>query len=177
MTKPLQLIVFSFGALVLFGGCQENTPEFSAGVMNLMTKYNNQGRHDDAIRIAQDWLKKHPDEHEMRAIFDEQIAISFLMKAGKDAAPKDEWIAQAVAYYDDYVSVCRKYDDVNLAPQNAGWGLEMAGDLSGNNRCLYYGRALELFAEPYGKTIPLKPQQKEDALKRVKAKFDRTGCK
>src|SRR5258705_9620696 len=90
-----------FGALALFGGCQESAPEFPTGVMNLMAKYNQQGRHDDAIRVAQDWLKKHPGQHEMRARFDEQIAISFLMKAPKDAAHKDEWIGQAVDYYDD----------------------------------------------------------------------------
>ena len=176
MTKPLQLIVFSFGALVLFGGCQENVPEFPTGVMNLMATYNQQGRHDDAIRIAQDWLNKHPDEHEMRAKFDEQIAMSFLMKAAKDHAHTDESIVQAVAYYDDFLSVYRKYD-VNVVPQNAGSGLEVAGDLSSNNRCLYYRRALELLAEPYGKTVPLTPQWKEDALKRVKTKFDGAGCK
>jgi len=176
MTKLLQLIVFSFGALVLFGGCQESVPEFPTGVMNLMAKYNQQGRHDDAIRIAQDWLNKHPDEHEMRARFDEQIAMSFLMRAPKDPAHTDESIVQAVAYYDDFLSVYRKYD-VDVVPQNAGSGLEVAGDLSSNNRCLYYRRALELFAEPYGKTVPLTPQWKEDALKRVKTKFDSAGCK
>ncbi len=176
MTKLLQLIIFSLGALVLFGGCQENASEFPTGVMNLMAKYNQQGRHDDAIRIAQDWLKKHPDEREMRARFDEQIAMSFLMKAQEDTVHKDEWIGQAVAYYDDFLSVYRKYD-VDVVPQYAGSGLEVAADLSNNNRCLYYGRALELFAEPYGKTIPLTPRWREDALKRVKTKFDGAGCK
>jgi hypothetical protein len=179
VSRLLRLIVFWLAALVLSGGCQEGVPEFPTGVMNLMARYNQHGRHDDAIRVAQNWLSKHPEEHEMRAKFDEQIAMSFFLKVPKDASHKEEWIRQAIAYYDDYLSVYREYH-VDIVPQHAGLGLEAAGDLSSSERCLYYGRALKVFAEPYDKsqkTFPMTPNWKEDSLKRVEEKFDRAGCK
>jgi hypothetical protein len=111
------------------------------------------------------------------------------MKASKDTAHKEEWIEQAVAYYDKDLSVHKK-NDVDIELYSAGRGFEMAGDLSTTNGCLYYARAAKAFEEEvsfiqgdsytaYGKTIPLEPvrQENEKALQRVKAKFTKAGCK
>jgi hypothetical protein len=130
--------------------------------------------------VAQNWLNKNPEDFGMRAKFDEQIAMSFFMKVPNDASHKEEWIRQAVSYLDDYLSVYRKYHPVGVVPQYAGTGFEVAGDLSSNERCLYYGRALRVFAEPYDKdqkAFPATPNWKEDSLKKVQDKFDRAGCK
>jgi hypothetical protein len=154
-----------------------------------MSRYNQQGRHDDAIRVAQDWLKKHPEDPLHGATFYEQIAITYLIKASKDSTHKDEWIQQAVAYYDKDLSVHQK-NDVDIELYSVGRGFETAGDLSTNNSCLYYGRAVNAFEEEipfiqgdsltaYGQAIPLAPrrQENEKALERVKAKFAKTGCR
>lgn len=189
MPKPLQLAVFSFFAIFFLGGCRVSTPEKGSDAITLMARYNQEGRHDDAIRVAQDWLKKHPEDPSHGATFYEQIAITYLMKASKDAARKDEWIRQAVAYYDKDISVHQK-SDIDIELYSVGRGFELAGDMSTNDSCLYYGRAVKSFEgevpfiqgdsyTAYGKTIPLAPvrQENDKALERVKAKFNKASCK
>lgn len=189
MTNRTQLAVVSFIAFFLFGGCRVSAPEKGSEAITLMAKYNQQGRHDDALGVAQDWLKKHPEDPLHGATFYEQIAITYLIKASKDSARKDEWVQQAVAYYDKDLSVHQK-NAFDIELYTVGRGFESAGDLSTNNSCLYYGRAIKAFEEEmpfirgdsltaYGKTIPLAPvrQDNEKALERVKAKFAKAGCK
>ena len=189
MSKRTQLAVISFFAIALLGDCHASAPEKGSEAITLMTKYNQQGRHDDAIRVAQDWLKKHPEDPLHGATFYEQIAITYLMKASKDIAHKDEWIQQAVTYYDKDLSVHQK-KDVDIELYSVGRGFEAAGDLSTRDGCLYYGRAVKAFEQEvpfiqgdsftaYGKTIPLAPVRKENeqALVRVKAKFAKANCK
>jgi hypothetical protein len=67
---------------------------------------------------------------------------------------------------------------------------EYAGDLSTHDSCLYYGRAVKDFEQEFqfiqgdsytacGATTPLAPvrQENENALERVKAKFEKADCK
>jgi len=187
--KRTQLAVISFLAIALLGDCHSSAPEKGNEAITLMAKYNQQGRHDDAIRVAQDWLKKHPEDPLHGATFYEQIAITYLMKASKDSARKDEWIQQAVTYYDKDLSVHQK-KDVDIELYSVGRGFEAAGDLSTRDSCLYYRRAVTAFEQEapfiqgdtftaYGKTIPLAPVRKENeqALERVKVKFTKANCK
>jgi hypothetical protein len=189
VSKRTQLAFISFAAIVLIGNCHASAPEKGSDAITLMAKYNQRGRHDDAIRVAQDWLKKHPDDTLHGATFYEQLAITYLMKASKDSAHKEEWIQQAVAYYDKDLSVHEK-KDVDLELYNAGRGFEIAGDLSTKDGCSYYGRAVNAFEQEapfiqaenftaYGKTISLAPVRKENeqGLDRVKAKFAKANCK
>ena len=100
MTNRTKLALALFFTVFLIGGCRGTAPEKGSEAITLMTKYNQEGRHDDALKVAQDWLKKHPEDPSRGATFYEQIAITYLMKASKDSGHKDEWIQQAVAYYD-----------------------------------------------------------------------------
>ncbi len=187
MSKYIPLAITSFFAIILLGGCHASAPEKGSEAITLMARYNQQGRHDDAIRVAQEWLNRHPDDS--GATFYEQIAITYLMKASKDSARKDEWIEQAVTYYDKDLSVHQK-KDVDLELYSVGRGFEAAGDLSTRDGCLYYERAVKAFEQEvpfiqgdtftaYGKTIPLAPVRKENeqALERVKVKFTKANCK
>ncbi len=188
MTNRTKLALALFFTVFLIGGCRVTAPEKGSEAITLMAKYNQQGRHDDALKVAQDWLKKHPEDSSHGATFYEQIAITYLIKASKDSTHKDEWIQQAVAYYDKDLSVHQK-GNIDLELYTVGRGFESAGDLSTNNRCSYYGRAVKAFEEElpfiqgdsftaYGKTIPLAPvrQENEKALERVKAKFAKDSC-
>jgi len=181
--EALFLTVFSLVS------CRPSVPEGPSEAITLMTKYNNAGRHDDAIRLAQDWLKEHPDDTSHAALFYEQIALTYLTKASKDSAHKDEWIQQAVSYFDKDLSVHQK-TDVDIELNIVGRGFELAGDLSATNGCVYYGRAVKDLEEEepfiqgdsytaYGNTIALAPirQDNEKALERVKEKFAKAGCK
>jgi hypothetical protein len=183
-----QIVFLAFFAVVLLG-CHPSAPEKGSDTISLMARLDQQGRYDDAIRVAQDWMKKHPEDSAHNWAFYDQIAITYLMKASKDPGRKEEWVQQAVAYYDKALSTHQK-TDVDITLYETGRGFETAGDLSMTNRCSYYGRAVKAFEEEipfiqgdsytaYGKTIPLEPvrQQDEKALETVKAKLAKAGCR
>jgi hypothetical protein len=189
VSNRTQFTIVLFFALFLFGSCRASAPENWNDAINLMTRYYQLGQHDDAIRVAQDWLDKHPEDTMHGAIFYGQIAITYLKKASKDTAHKDEWIRQGVVYYEKVLSVHQKKGGFNAMLFEVGRGFEAAGDLSTNSSCLYLGRAVKAFEEemPFiqgdsftenGQTIPLAPVRKEiqKALERVKAKLAKAGC-
>jgi tetratricopeptide (TPR) repeat protein len=178
--------MISFFAFLFLAGCRANVPKTASETITLMTKYSDGGRYDDAIKLAQEWLHGHPDDN--GATFYEQIAITYLMKASKDPTHKDEFIRQAIAYYDKDLSVHEKQDpDIEL--YTVGRGLELAGDLTTADACSYYDRAIKNFEDEvgfiqgdtvtsYGHTFKLEPVREENdkALQRVKTKFAGHGC-
>ena len=179
--------LLSLLSILAFAGCRVSAPENGSDAITLMTKYNEQGRQDDAISVAQDWLRKHPNDPSHGARFYEQIALIYLTKASKDSAHREEWVRQAVTYYDRDLSVHQR-EDLDLELYLVGRGFEAAGDLSSQNSCLYYERAVKDFEDEvpfiqgesytaYGKTTQLAPvrQENEKALERVKAKFARAN--
>jgi hypothetical protein len=188
--KLTLLAVVLILAIVFLGGCRAGPPKGRSEMITLMTKYGKQGKWDDAIRVAEEWLKSHPeDDSGANGIVYEQIAMVYLGKASRDATHKDEWIRQAVAYFDKDLSVPRQ-KPVDIEYYSAGRGFEVAGDLSTGDSCLYYGRALKAFADevPFiqgetytasGATVPLAPmrQENEKSRERVQAKFAKAGCK
>lgn len=152
-----------------------------------MARLDQQGRYDDAIRIALDWIRKHPGDS-YGATFYDQIALTYLMKASKDTAHRDKSIEQAAAFFDKDIAAQPK-DSLGFALLEVGRGMEWAGDLSSRDSCAYYGRAIRDFEEDvpyiqgdsytaYGKTIPLAPirQENDKSLQRVQAKFAKAGC-
>ncbi len=160
-------------------------------MITLMTRHGKKGKWDDAIRVAQEWLKSHPeDDSGANGLVYEQMAIVYLAKASRDATHKDEWIRQAVVYFDKDLSLHPQEPFDTVKFYSAGRGFEEAGDLSTADSCLYYGRALKAFADeqPFlqgdtytvsGDSIPLTPMRKENekSMERVQAKFVKTGCK
>jgi hypothetical protein len=165
-------------------GCKAKTPETSNDARTLMGNYGQRGGYDDAIRVAQNWMERHPED----SLYD-QVAIIYLVKASKDGAHKDEWIEQAVANYEKDLKA-HKMGAVDIELYEVGLGFERAGDLSTHDSCLYYGRAVKAFEDEvqfiqgdsytaYGSTVPLAPvrQGNDKALERVKSKFDKAGCK
>jgi len=187
--KRTQVAVISFLVVLFLAGCRMSVPKGASEAITLMTEYNKQGRHEDAIRLAQEWLKEHPDDASDAGRFYQQIAMTYLTKASKDTAHKDEWIQHAAAYFDRDLSVHQKADaDIELYV--VGRGFETAGRFSTANGCEYYGRAVKAFEEEapyiqgddftaYGKAVKLASirQANEKALERVKAELAEAGCK
>jgi hypothetical protein len=184
-----RFVALAFFAICLLAGCRVSAPEKGSDAITLMANYVQRERYDDAISVAQDWMSKHPNDQSHAAIFYEQIATTYLIKASKDRARRDEWVKLAVAYFDKVLSVHQE-NAVDIELYNVGRGLESAGDLSSSDRCLYYGRAVKAFKTEfpfiqgdsytaYGRTIPLEPvrQESQKALGNVKAKFEKAGCK
>jgi hypothetical protein len=165
-----QLALLSLFVIILLG-CRPSTPEKGSDAISLMTRLGQQGQYDDAIRVALDWMKKHPEETSHNWAFYDQIAVVYLMKASKDTAHKEEWIQQAVSYYDKALSV-HQTNDVDVELYEVGRGVETAGDLSSTNSCFYFGRAVKVFEQEvsfiqgdsytaYGKTIRWNPSGKK----------------
>lgn len=167
----------------LLASCKVRTPENVQNAMSLIANYSQRGRHDDAIKVAQDWMARHPED----SLYD-QLAILYLAKASKDTVHRDQWIQQAVAYYEKDL-LAHKKGPVDVELYEVGRGFEYAGDLSTHDSCLYYGRAVKAFEEEvqfiqgdsytaYGHTTPLAPvrQDNEKALERAKSKLDKAGC-
>jgi len=167
-----------------FAGCKAKTPQNVNDAMTLIVNYSQRGRYDDAIRVAQVWMEKNPQD----SLYD-QVAICYLAKASKDSGHKDQWIQQAVINLEKDLAAHKK-GTVDVELYEVGRGFERAGDLSTNDRCLHYGRAVKAFEEEvqfiqgdsytaYGHTTPLAPvrQENQKALERVKSKIDKAGCK
>src|SRR5258708_6827060 len=130
--------------VVVLLGCRPSAPEKGSDTISLLARLDQQGRYDDAIRVAQDWMKKHPEETSHNWAFYNQIAHAYLMKASKDTVHKEEWIEQAVAYYDKDLLVHQKTDgDIEL--YHAGRGFETALDFSPTTPCLHYRKPITPF--------------------------------
>ena len=95
----------------------------------------------------------------------------------------------ATASYDKNLSM-NQPKRIGVELFSVGRGFEEAGDLSTTDNCLYYGRALKVFAdlEPAiqgdtynasGVTLPLASFRRdtERARERVQAKLTKAGCK
>lgn len=189
MLKRPKLTVASSFVIFFLLGCRPSVPNGATEAVTLMTKYSRMGRYDDALKLAQEWLKQHPDDDSHTSFLYQQIAFTYLSKAIKDTAHKDKWIQEAVAYFDRDLSVHQNADaDIELYV--VGSGFESAGRYSTANSCVYYGRAIKSFEDerPFiqgdtvtieGTTVKLAPlrQGNERAVERAKAEFASAGCK
>ena len=63
--------------VLLLVSCRASTPKNASETITLMTKYNKEGRHDYAIRLAQNWLKEHPEDASHTAVIYQQMAFTY----------------------------------------------------------------------------------------------------
>ncbi len=164
-----------------------------------MLQLEKQGRFEEAVQTGLKALRNTPRD----AVAHEQIAIAYLMRAGKDSKQRERWTEEAATYIDK--ALLADPDDPIII-FNEGRNFEIAGDLSTGKRCAYYQRSLALVQrlaqvldsnhitigdEKYsvdpvrkdftsdGHTFRLKPLQKESESmsKRVKTKTGDAKCK
>ena len=164
-----------------------STSEQTHNEISQMTSYTKQGRYDDAVQLGLGLLKNDPTDE----IVYQQIADVYLMRAQKDHDQREEWVARAVSYVEKSLSFNSKDKDtagVHLFQDARSF--ELAGDLSVDKRCTYYGRARKLLEDRAsqlqgdqvtlaGKTFPLEPLRKENdkVLAGVKDKGTKAGCR
>ena len=183
-----RLIILIFITIMLVG-CHVSAPQSRSDVLNTMMRYSKQGRYDVAIRAAQDWIEKHPEDSSGNGFLYEQIAMVCLIRASREPFHKDRWIEQAATNFDKSLSLSIPSEG-NIDLYTFGRGYETAGDMSAPNRCQYYGRALKAFEQQgpllniesitvSGNTMQMAPIRRENkkALGRVKEKFANAGCK
>jgi len=98
--------------------------------------YKKQGRYDEAVQAGLKAVRNTAHD----AVVYEQIAMVYLVRAGKDS-DKERWTEEAAKYINKAVSA-ESDNPVNVL--DAARSFEMAGDLSIARRCAYYVRAIEL---------------------------------
>jgi tetratricopeptide (TPR) repeat protein len=187
--KPGKLMVATFLSALALGCSRPSVPKGATEAVALMTQYNKAGGYDDAIGLGQEWLKQHPDDVSDASFIYQQIGMTYLSKAIKDTAHRDEWIQQAISYFDKDLSV-HKNTDTDIELYVVGRGFESAGKYSTANSCAYFGRAIKSFEDERpliqgdsftsaGATLKLAPirEENEKALARAKAEFATAGCK
>jgi hypothetical protein len=84
VSKNTQLILVSFITALLLLGCHASVPETASETITLMINDSKQGRYDNAIKVAQAWLKNHPDDDSENGTVYEQVAVTYLIRASKD---------------------------------------------------------------------------------------------
>jgi tetratricopeptide (TPR) repeat protein len=190
LARTALLVVATVLLLVLSGGCHAWSPKTRTDAVTLMANYGKQGKYDDAIRVAHEWLKSHPEDASWDGgTFYDQMGLIYLVRASKDPARKDEWIKQAIASFDKNLSI-NQPKDIGVELFVVGRGFEEAGDLSTTDSCLYYEQAIKAFAElepaiqgdtynASGTAIPLEPLRRdtERVRERVRTKLTKAGCK
>ena len=151
-----------------------------------MVAYTKQGRYDDAIQVGIKALENQPTDEGVY----QQIAMVYLIRAGKDEALRERWVSNAVLYTEKALSLNSKDRDVAgvLVLQEA-LSFESAGDLSATERCAYYQRAKKLVTDRTpllqleqltidGKVYPLAPLRRENdkILARIQEKAAKAEC-
>jgi hypothetical protein len=138
-----------------------------------MVKYVKEGRFDEAVQVGLQSLQNQPDDE----IVYQQIADVYLIRAGKDAGQRQQWLSKAVFYVEKSLSLNSKDRDVaGVHVLQDARSFETIADLSMDSRCTYYDRAKKLLE---GKTFPLAPLREENTrrLNEVQAKRTKAGCK
>ena len=73
-----------------------------------MVVYTEQGRYDDAVQVGIKALENKPTDE----VVYQQIAIVYLVRAGKDEALREQWVSKAIFYTEKALSLSSKARDV-----------------------------------------------------------------
>jgi tetratricopeptide (TPR) repeat protein len=150
-----------------------------------MAAYTKQGRYDDAVQVGIKALENKPTDE----VIYQQIAIVYLIRAGKDEALREQWVSKSISYTEKALSLNSKDRDVaGVHVLQEALSFESAGDLSGAERCTYYQRAKKLLTDRIpllqgeqltieAKAYPLGPLRSENGkiLARIEEKT-KAGC-
>jgi hypothetical protein len=151
-----------------------------------IVKKAEQGRFDEAVQVGLQALVNEPSDE----FIYEQIADVYLIRAGKEAYQKEQWVLKAVFYTEKALSLNSKDKDAGgLHLLQEARSFEVAGDFGTAKRCTYYDRARRVLESRVpllqgdqivveGKAFPLAPLRKENEkrLAEVGAKVANAVC-
>jgi tetratricopeptide (TPR) repeat protein len=142
-------------------------PTTMSDVANKMRGYQEQGRYDAAIALANEWVSQHPNDGSNDQIFG-RIALLYVDKAKKDPRNREQFLREAVRYRDKMLPVA---GDSTLGWYSMGGLLDAAliseavGDVSSEQQCVQYRNALKLLEQL---RYSLKDKQEEISDKAAK---------
>jgi tetratricopeptide (TPR) repeat protein len=171
-------------ALLCGTGCRKKAVSTTADALRLILKYNQQGKHDQAIDVALNWLRVEPNDVDVHAT----VALIYLEKAETDSGHRNELVDEALRHANSALKLAP--DSLRVLSPGVS-AFERGGDLSTTNRCNEYETALQLIDREtgietaYSKKQPETPGVKWDQVimmdkakySRIKEKMLKMGCK
>jgi len=133
-----------------------SAPSTTAEVVSRMSKDQERGRDEDAIKTAVDWTQKHPVDPGNYWVYT-SVSGLYLKKAQKDSGRKDEYVIQAIVYRDRAL----QFQEQSIPGlQDLASISELAADLSSRDRCPHYRNAIKLLQH----TISLLDEQRNHSV-------------
>lgn len=138
--RVLVVIPIAFGLTA----CRREDTRRHTDFGSQMIEYTKRGRYDDAVRIGIKALKNEPSDETVY----QQIAMVYLVRAGKDKSLRERWVSEAASYTEKASSVNSGDRDVaGVHAFQEALIFESAGDLSTAKTCGYYERAKNLLSD------------------------------
>jgi hypothetical protein len=160
----------------------QHQAESKSDVITKMTQESKEGHYEESIQAGVSALKNEPSDD----VILRQIAIIYLLRAEKDREHAEQWVKQADIFADRSLAI---NPAVDIGRYEAARIYEHSGDLTKEDKCLLYIRALKTLAEwsstlkgenltVEGKNFPVAPLRKEaDATKsRIEGKQAQSHC-
>ena len=168
-------------ALLTTMGCRKEAVSTTADALRLMLKYNKQGKHDEAINVALDWLKVDPNDVDVRTT----MVLIYLEKAETDSVHRKELTDEALRHTNDALKLA---PESLIVLSSSAFAFERAGDFATTGRCDRYEKALQLIDRETGIETARRPESPDAAWDHVirldKAKYSKirqkmlsAGCK
>lgn len=166
---------------------QSSTADIQSNdVGSRMTSAMQEGRYEDAIQIGLNALRNNSGDE----LVYQEIATIYFIRAQKDPKQRDEWVKKGVLYSEKALSLNSKTRDVaGVHLLQHAKNFERAGDLSSDDRCIYYQRARKLLQDRVpllagqqltidGRSFALAPLRKENekVLTEVDEKLAQAAC-
>jgi len=155
---PMKFLLFLVLAMLLgFVGWfiyhETRVPQTDAEVLNRMTELFKEGRYDNAVQVAENWMKDTRRDTSRDASLYQQIAFTYIAKAGKKQSTRDDSMQRAEENLQKAEELFNRETrgGLSLDPFEIGGAYEILGDLSIKDRCRFYAKARELFT----KQLPL----------------------
>jgi len=157
-----------------------------------MVQLQESGRYDDAVRVVENWMSQHQNDASQNDFLHLQIAMVFISKAYHKQSTRDASLGKAASHLEQALNLyaARKPEDEDTTLLGIASAYEILGDLSQNDKCLFFSKARTAFEEQlplikgdwytaYGKTVAVEPLRVEirKHLTSVEDKSAQTGCR
>ncbi len=165
----------------------QNQSEVSKRVFELQKA----GRYDQAVMVLQTWMNDSRRDISKDDYLYQEIALTYIMKAYKKPATKDESVHQAELNLEKALVAYAEHEpkDIDIELFEIGGAYAVLGDLADNERCQFCDKAKESFARQlpliqgdsytaYGHTFNLERVRADIKrhLESVNEKYSKAGC-
>ena len=187
----LLLMGIVIAAWFLFLSREMRPPRDQNQALSRMVELQRWGFYDRAAQVGRMWMNdsRHDPSHDDFIYF--EIAMVYIAKAYKKPATRYESVHQAELNLQGALRANEQAGptEIDVMLFEIGGAYALLGDISDNQKCLFYGRSKESFVRElplikgdsytaYGHTTPLEPVRADlkKHLNAVSEKYSKAGC-